>query len=156
MVVFNTSNIYSLLFKYCLLFDIYLYLFVLNMKIFLFNFVSHDIHNNFCCKIHYFHSTDNGETSEKSHGASNCWQHVYKFCCSVLGDFVECWGVKVDPYISQLVFPFKCYQIDIEYCMQNIQTNLSILKETCSTLCKIYMQPLVLEWSVQCYFLALI
>ena len=56
-------------------------------------------------KVSNLDSTDNGESSEKSHGASNGWQHVHKLCCSVLGDFVECWGAKIYSYISELVSP---------------------------------------------------
>ena len=59
-------------------------------------------------KVDNLYCTDNGEPSEKSHGASNCRQHVHKLCCSVLCDSVKCWGVKIDPHKSQLVFPFKC------------------------------------------------
>ena len=58
------------------------------------------IEDEFSCKVDYFHSTNDGETSEKPHGASYSWQHVHKFCCSVLGDSVKCWGVKEDPHIS--------------------------------------------------------
>ena len=63
--------------------------------------------NDLPSKVDYLYSTDNGESSEQSHGASNCRELVYKLCCSVLGDSVKCWGVKVDPHISQLVFPFE-------------------------------------------------
>ena len=48
-------------------------------------------------KIDDFNSTDDGESCQKSHGASNCWQLVHKFCWSILGDSVKCRGIKVDP-----------------------------------------------------------
>ena len=60
---------------------------------------------NFSSKVENLHSTDDGEPSEKSHGASNGRQHVHKLCCSVLGDFVKCWGIKVNFYKSQLALP---------------------------------------------------
>ena len=54
--------------------------------------------NNFYGKVDNLHSTDDGEASEKSHGATYCRQHVHKFSCPVLGDSVKCWGVKVDSH----------------------------------------------------------
>ena len=77
--------------------------------VYLFDFVSHDINNDFCCKIQNFHCTYDGEPREKSHGASNRWHYVHKLCCSVFGDSVKCWGVEVDPHKSQLISPFKCW-----------------------------------------------
>ena len=59
-----------------------------------------DVPYNFSGKVEDLHCTDDGESSEKSHGASNCRQHVHKLCCSVLGDSVKCWSVKVDPHKS--------------------------------------------------------
>ena len=56
-------------------------------------------------KVDNFDCTDDGEPSEKSHGATNCRQHVNKFCCPVLGDSVKRWGVKVNPHKSQFIFP---------------------------------------------------
>ena len=41
------------------------------------------------------------------HGASNCWQHVHKLCCSVHLNSVKCRGVKIDPHKSQIVLPLK-------------------------------------------------
>ena len=35
-------------------------------------------------EIDNFNSTDDGKTSEKSHGATNCRQYVNKLCSSVL------------------------------------------------------------------------
>ena len=66
------------------------------MKIYLLN----KVNDKFCCEIENLHSTDDGEPSEESHGASNCRQHVHKLCCSVLGNSVKCWGVKIDPHKS--------------------------------------------------------
>ena len=68
-------------------------------------FFDQNIENNLSSKVENFYSTDDGESSEKSHGASNCRQHVHKLGCSVLGDSVKCWGVKINPDISQLVSP---------------------------------------------------
>ena len=67
------------------------------------------INGSFPCKVENLHSTDDGESSEKSHGASNCWQHVHKLCWFIHGDFVKSWCVKVDPHKSQLVFPLIIY-----------------------------------------------
>ena len=57
--------------------------------------------NDLNSKINNLYSTDDGESSEESHGSSNCWQHVHKLGCPVLGDSVKgCW-IKVHPYKSQ-------------------------------------------------------
>ena len=56
--------------------------------------------NDLDSKVHNFYSTDDRKSSEESHGASNCWQHVNKLCWSVLGDDVKCWGVKIYSYQS--------------------------------------------------------
>ena len=69
-------------------------------------FLDKYIPENFCSKVENLHSADDGKSSKKSHGASNCRQHVHKFCCSVLGDSVKCGGVKIDPHKPQAVFPF--------------------------------------------------
>ena len=61
--------------------------------------------SKFSGKVDDFHRTDDGEPSEKSHGASNCRQHVHKLCCSVLLYSVKRWGGEVDPHESQVVFP---------------------------------------------------
>ena len=49
-------------------------------------------------EIDNFHSTDDGEPSEESHGPSNSWQHVHKLCCSILGDSIECGSAKINSY----------------------------------------------------------
>ena len=51
--------------------------------------------------VENLHSTDDGESGEKSHGASKRWQHVYKLNCFILGDFVKRGRVKVDPHELQ-------------------------------------------------------
>ena len=71
------------------------------------------IPDNFRQKVENFHSTDDGKPSEKSHGASNCWEHVYKFCCSVLGDSIKCRGVKEYSHISQSSIPLILYKHNI-------------------------------------------
>ena len=63
--------------------------------------------DGFSYKVENLDCTDDGETSEESHGASNCRQHVHKLCRSVLGDFIYCWGVEEYPHISQIIFPFS-------------------------------------------------
>ena len=67
----------------------------------------HKVEKTSACKVENLHSTDDGESSEKSHGASNCRQHVHKLCSSVLGDFVKSWGVKVNSYEFKFVLPVK-------------------------------------------------
>ena len=66
-----------------------------------------NIEQNLHRKVQKLYSTDYGESSEKSHGSSNCRQHVHKLCCSVLCDSVKCWGIKGDPHISEFVFPLE-------------------------------------------------
>ena len=63
------------------------------------------INGSFPCKVENLHSTDDGESSEKSHGTTNCRQHIHKLCCFLHGDSFNCGGVKVDPYKPQVVFP---------------------------------------------------
>ena len=70
-----------------------------------FMWLFHEVENNFSSKVDNLNSTDNGESSEKSHGASNCRQHVHKLCSSIFCDSVKCRSVKVYPHKSQLVFP---------------------------------------------------
>ena len=62
--------------------------------------------NDFSCKVDDLHSADDGEASEESHSASNCRQHVNKFCSSVLGDSVKFWSVQENPHISEPISPF--------------------------------------------------
>ena len=57
-------------------------------------------------KVDNFDCTDDGEPSEKSHSATNCRQHVSKFCCAVLVNQQICWGMENYSHKSQLVFPF--------------------------------------------------
>ena len=49
-------------------------------------------------KISYFHSTDDGESSEKTHCSTNCRQDVNKLYSFILGNSVICWCVKINPY----------------------------------------------------------
>ena len=51
-------------------------------------------------EVYNLNSTNNGESSEKSHGAPNCRQNVNKLCCTVLSDFVKYWSVKKDSHNS--------------------------------------------------------
>ena len=63
--------------------------------------------NDVNAEIDNLNSTDDGEPSKKSHGSSNCWQHVHKFGCSVLGDSVKGCCMKEDPHKPQLHFGIK-------------------------------------------------
>ena len=62
--------------------------------------------DTFPCKVHNLHCTDNGEPSEETHGASNCWQHVNKLCCLILCNSVKCWGIEINSHKSKCIFPF--------------------------------------------------
>ena len=60
--------------------------------------LNYKICNQFGNIVENLHSTDDGESGEKSHGASKRWQHVYKLNCFILSDSVKCWCVKIDPH----------------------------------------------------------
>ena len=53
-------------------------------------------------EVQYLHSTDDWESSEESHGSSNCRELVHKFGWPVLLDSVKCWGVKIDSDMMQI------------------------------------------------------
>ena len=57
-------------------------------------------------KIENFNTTNDGKSCEESHGASNCWQHINKFCCSVFSYFVKSGSIKIDSHKSEIVLPF--------------------------------------------------
>ena len=66
--------------------------------------ILHNWKDDLDSKVDNLHSTDDGEPSEESHGASNSWQHVHKLGCSVLGDSVKCGDIKINPHKSQIQF----------------------------------------------------
>ena len=57
-----------------------------------------------CSKINDLHCTDDGEPCQQSHGSSNSRQHIRELGCSVLGDLVKCWSVKVDSDELQILW----------------------------------------------------
>ena len=71
--------------------------------------------NDLDSKIDNLHSRYDGEPSEESHGSSNCWQHVHKLGCPVLGDSVNSGGLKEDPHIPQVQFRIKFLIREIDY-----------------------------------------
>ena len=55
----------------------------------------------FNSKIYNFNSTNDGESSQKSHCPSNSWQFINKVGCCVLCNSVKGWGVKLNSHKSQ-------------------------------------------------------
>ena len=91
------------------------------------NFLLDDFPNNFGRIVENLNSTNDRESSEKSHGASNCWQHVHKLCRCILLDSVKCWGVEINPHKLQIVFPFiflknKLYYVECKNCFGHYLT----------------------------------
>ena len=56
-------------------------------------------------KVENLHCAHDGEPSEESQCPADCWDHVHKLGCPVLGDDVKCASIKVDPHVSQLRLP---------------------------------------------------
>ena len=55
-------------------------------------------------KVNDLNSTDDRKSRQKTHSSSNSGQHIYKFGCPVLFDFIKGGGFKVNPDISQFQF----------------------------------------------------
>ena len=81
MVVFNSKELF--------------FIYILS-ETFSFNFVTHYLHNNFCGKIQNLYPTDDGKSSEESHGASNETQLGLGLDLLVSLDVVKGGRVKVD------------------------------------------------------------
>ena len=92
--------------------------------LFIYHFLSQYLPNNFCRKINNFYSTNDRESCEKSHGATNCRKHIHKLCWSVFWNFVKCWGIKEYSYKSQIVFPFKIWNYWLSQLMGTWKGNL--------------------------------
>ena len=61
-------------------------------------FIDDNIHDHPGCKVHNLHGADDGETSEKAHGAPDGWQHVHSLGRVISCDLVKCWSVERDPH----------------------------------------------------------
>ena len=90
-----------------------------------------DVPSNFSSKVENFHCTDDGESSEESHGASNGRQHVHKLCCFIHGDFVKCGGVKIDPYKSHVIDPLIICKFN---CLRSRPIYLNVVSQLVSSL----------------------
>ena len=60
--------------------------------------ILNEVPYNFSGKVDNLNCTDDWESSEEPHGASNSRQHVHKLGCFLHGDSFNCGGVKVDPH----------------------------------------------------------
>ena len=58
---------------------------------------------------YYLHPTDDRKSSEETHGATHCGQHVFKLSSSVLADPVKCGSVEKDLDKLKLCLVVKFY-----------------------------------------------
>ena len=62
---------------------------------------------------YYLHPTDDGKSSEETHGATHCGQHVFKLSSSVLADPVKCGSVEKD--LDKLKL-----RLVVKFCKKNV------------------------------------
>ena len=86
-------------------------------RIFCFKIISKNtfknVKNDLDSKIEKLHSTYNGKSSEKSHGSSNEWKHVYKLNCFILCDSIKGCGIKINLDKSELKVGLKILIKDV-------------------------------------------
>ena len=98
--------------------------------------LEYNIDQAFEQEVEYLNSTDDGEPSEQSHGSSNSREHFNRLGCTILGDPVKCWGVKVNSDHLQIVLPLI------------ILIRIKIIEE--GSRCNIYLEELLVMIDVPC------
>ena len=86
--------------------------------------IPNKIVDNFEGKIDNLHRTDDGESGQQSHRATNGGHLILGFSHGVLGDSVKRWSVEIDSDDPQLILPFIFLE---RFLCNNVISNYNVI-----------------------------